>query len=220
MNLKKIIQTDEMFQTLSHIWELQNNERYEESLPLIDKALASEAMTESGDPSNAKIHFLYTKAIGLDMCKRPDEALPIFLQLVTDYPGTPEYESSVNVICSKLEARAKDCIRNNPGDPEIPRIFGILERYSAPPYWLIHAVAAQEVADGKKDQAWKRMENLLTLSPNDSDYLRCALSMAKSCDKLQEHGRLKRHVEELLEERPYRLDLATLLNNEALPGPS
>lgn len=211
MNLNHILQTHELYQSFCQARDLQNQEKFAESLALVDKILASKALLESGDPSNARIHFMYLRAIALDMAGRLDEALPIFIELVVDYPGTPEFEASLQVVCNKLETRVKELIRNSPDHPEIRQIFDLLERYTFPPFWLIHAVAAQEAAEGKIEQAWKRMENLLVLSPNDADYLRCALAAAKAFGKANEHQRLVGRIEGLLEERPYRLDLAGLV---------
>ena len=139
MNTQSKVRTDFLLNRLYEVQNLQSEQKFVESLELIEKTLISEEMLESGDPSNAKIHFLYLKAIALDLSDRLDEALPMFFQLVMDYPGAPDFESSLQVVLSKLEHRVKEIIQATPDSPEIYRIFKIFERYSCPPYWLIHA---------------------------------------------------------------------------------
>ena len=79
MNLRKLEKTGELFETLTQIRKLQGEAQFTESLELAEKALSSDSLVNASDPMEAKIHFLYAKAVALDMCDRTKEALPILL---------------------------------------------------------------------------------------------------------------------------------------------
>ena len=220
MNIKQMIQTKELSDVLDTVGSLHTENKFEESLPLLEKSLSSEAMFDDPNPTNARIHFLYLKAIALDMTGKLEEAFSIFDQLVTDYPGTPKFEHSIKIVCNKLEEAAKGLIKKDPTDKAIKEILRKLEKHTFPAYWLIHTVASQEASEGNVSGAWKRIEALLALSPNDADYLRLALSLADSCNRAQEKRKLLKHIESLLDERPYRLDLVPLLEQKEAVFPS
>jgi DNA invertase Pin-like site-specific DNA recombinase len=74
----------------------------------------------------------------ISMCDRTKEALPIFFELAAQYPGTPEFESSLLVVCGKLENRAKELIQKDPSDPDIQQIHDLLVSRTQVSYWLKH----------------------------------------------------------------------------------
>ena len=216
MNLISLTQTRNLFDMLTQIKEMHREQKFEEALVLTEKALRSEALFSSKDPGDARIHFLYCKAVALDILGKVEEAFHIFEKLVNDYPGTPEFESSIQIICAKLQDEAKVLIKEDLNHPKILETLTRLERHTMPPYWLLHAVAAREISEGKVEVGLKRIQNVLALSPNDSDYLRCAISLAQSCGRNHEAHKMLDHARELLEERPYRFDLLRLLEDEVL----
>ena len=52
------------------------------------------------------------------------------------------------------------------------------------------------------------MNALLALSPNDAEYLGCVIALARGCGDEVRLRQFNQRVESLLEEFPFRLDLA------------
>jgi hypothetical protein len=186
-------------------------EQFQQVLPLLEEVLASEDLRRVDELTGARARFLYQKAVALDMTGKTEEALELLIGLVNEHPGAPEFESSLNVVCGKFHRKARDLVTSKPEDPILKAFLNVLEQYGYPPYWLIHAVAAQEAKDGKTREAFGRMQALLALSPNDEDYLRVAIDIAKQCNLDAKAKELEAHVRALLEKQPYRLELAELL---------
>jgi hypothetical protein len=69
MNFKTLKQTEELFETLCRIRAIQGGAQYVESLELAEKALSSEALINAADPMEATIHFLYAKAVAMDIVR-------------------------------------------------------------------------------------------------------------------------------------------------------
>jgi hypothetical protein len=200
------------------IREMHERQLFGESLEVIEVALLSPELREVEQESGARSRLLYLKAVALDLSDQPEAALEIFADLVRRYPGTPEFETSLQIGCQHLEGTAKEFLGKNPQDPRARTALALLEQYGLPSYWLIHSVALQEAADGKVEQAWSRISSLLATSPNDEDYLRCALSIAGCGELAARRQELLAHVRALWEARPYRLELAELLRAEGAAG--
>jgi tetratricopeptide (TPR) repeat protein len=214
MNKKTALAIQELNDRFRQVCSLMEEKEAEAAIEKCEEALASPEMVLAGDPANAAIHFIYMKAAALDNSGRCMEAFPLFEKLVTEYPGTPEFESSILTVCGNLAEFARRLISDSPRDPRIPQILEMVSRHTIPPYWLVFPVVAEEIARGKVREGFQRMMDILALSPNDADYLKCAMSLAKSEGLEKERLKLVSHVKTLLEEKPYRLDLAVVLKEE------
>jgi len=212
MSFEKSLIAKRLLDTQFQIGSMHNDKLFVESLPMIEEALQSEELKKVEVDTGARARFLYLKAVALDMTGKAEESLEILIDLVKQYPGAPDYEISLRVVCDGIEKRARDLVNSNPDSPLVKSFHSVLEQYAWSPYWLIHAVAAQEAAEGKVDIAWGRMQALLALSPNDDDYLRCALDIATRCKLPAKRHELLSHLQTVLESHPYRLDLVELLS--------
>ena len=212
MNFERAVIAKRLLDTQYHIGCMHGDKLFLESLPLIEEALQSEDLKKVELETGGRARFLYLKAVALDMTGKGEEALEILIGLVKEYPGAPDYEISLRVVCGGIENRARELVSSSPESPLIKSFHAVLEQYGWTPYWLIHAVAAQEAEEGRADIAWGRMQALLTLSPNDDDYLRCALDIASRCKMSAKRQELLAHIETVLESHPYRLDLVELLS--------
>jgi hypothetical protein len=210
MSIQKAIQARRFLELTDELRALQQAEKFAELLALARKSAADPAYASPA----AQGRLQYYEAIALDVMGQGGEAFSMLLQLVEAFPGAPDMEHSLRVVCNGLERKAEQLVNADPLSAELSSILGALEQVRLPPYWLVFSVAMQEAGRGEKDQAWARIQALLALSPNDAEYLGCAISIAKACQRPAHRSALLNHIAKLWAERPSRLELASLLERE------
>ncbi|NDC25196.1 MAG: hypothetical protein EBZ49_13875 [Proteobacteria bacterium] len=178
---------------------------HKEVFSLVDKVLDThhEVNEKTSEFFFAAGASLYTSGKTLD-------AIPYLHPLVEKFPAYIHYAKLHARLCAEVYQYAESLSQRDRKAPVLLKLFDVLHEHYYAPVSLLSAVAEQHAESGKSIQAKEILMHRLALSPNDADYLGCALGVAAKIADRSWFGNLQNQLRSLISKRPYDLELRDL----------
>jgi tetratricopeptide (TPR) repeat protein len=183
--------------------------RHQEALELARQALEIPGLSDS-----QRAQFLYCRAIALDYSAQHEDALQILEELLEKSPDSLTYQYSIRIVLRKLILWVFDWMKRDPTAEGILLYEKRLMAHKMCP-WVIrlHCAKLRALA-GDVQEPIAMIKAYLALSPNDSDYLKGGIELARIVRDEAFLEDLLAHVSELYRRQPYRFELGELLEGE------
>jgi predicted Zn-dependent protease len=198
---------------LKNIQSLMESEKYPELIQLMNERLQNEV-----EINHENREFYYVRAIATDNGGDPTMAFAVLSELRAKFPTHPQFYDAFKINCARIEGLARDLYCKDHYDPVLKSLYNLLFDHWYPYFWLTVAVSKIDVKSGKISEARQRMNALLELSPNDSDYLRGAFDVALQSQDQNWISDIVTRAVRVLKDQPYRIPLYRLLSDELLEG--
>ena len=160
---------------LKQIQDLLAQEKAPEANLILDEVLRTRSKF---DP--VLVEFYYQRAIALDQQGQFHEAFELFCEVLRVRPENIAYARSYRIQFDRLASEALELYFDNPLNRRLSAFYGVCRSHGYAPWWLCEAVSLIEIRDGERSHAAERMRDILAISPNDTDYLKSALAVARA----------------------------------------
>ena len=188
---------------------LTKQSKYADVLELAQKVMVTDPV-----PNGLSAEIYYWASVALDYLEKHLDALQLITKLVDRFPAHSTYAQSYGIIGRNVFNAAAALSAAKPDSTALRGYFNVLESCYFSPLELIAVIAKQEVTKGNAGYAKSLIANRLVLSPNDTDYLKCATEIASMIHDTVWASQIHAHIEELARRRPHDLALFALLNPE------
>lgn len=192
--------------SLRKVSYLYEKEAFTECLGIIQEVLADPLV--SGDQA---VYFLHYQAVIYTLTGKRLEAIEILSKMRERFESHPYFSASLKIAADTVIEEAKKLYCEDRSASKLKHYYQILREIHYSPNWLTFATAIQEAKDGRTEEAKKMSQALLDLTPNDAECLRGCYHLAFLLEDKPWQKQLQSKIYELLEAKPYRLDLYGIL---------
>jgi len=121
--------------------------------------------------------------------------------------------NSIRIVSNNVAEKASELIKKDPTSKEILKLESILVDLDFCPSLVRLHAAKLRATLGEKEPAIQLAKAYLKLSPNDEDYLRAAIEIAKITKEVAWEEELLENLKDLIEEYPFRVELTEILDD-------
>jgi tetratricopeptide (TPR) repeat protein len=182
--------------------------QYDEAIEKVDSLLNTQNLNQI-----QKDDLLYYKAIALDCKKLFLQSLMVLTELKERSPASIFILNSIRIVSGNVAVKAAELIEKDPTSKEILKLESILVDLDFCPSLVRLHAAKMRATLGESTQAIQLAKAYLELSPNDEDYLRAAIEIAKIAHELTWADELLNHLKGLIEKYPFRVELTEILDD-------